>query len=351
LLVAASAVLLGVRARVARTRGAWLAMLPLLATLAHLAWRRATYGQWLPNTYYAKHVEAWPAGGLVYAASFVWEYAYFFWIVAALAAARRTLRTGRLGGLQAGTLAVIVVLALQAGYYTLVIGGDHFEYRIYHHLVPLTLLSFPWLCGRLGWSARRTVAGLVLMLAVGSVLPWLHWWHTHTLTARGAGGMPHYRVARHLPLPARWYGEVFDGLQGFLIEHFSGLRHQSHKNFASKQLAAWPSRAEGGRIPGDGLPVLAETAVGVPGWVLPHVAVIDLKGLNDAVIARSPTRASAERALAHDRSPPPGYVDCFRPNVVTDGKGGVTAVPRREALAPADVVRCEADWRARVGAP
>ena len=33
-----------------------LALCPLAAIPAHLIWRRATYGLWLPNTYFAKHV-------------------------------------------------------------------------------------------------------------------------------------------------------------------------------------------------------------------------------------------------------------------------------------------------------
>jgi arabinofuranosyltransferase len=27
--------------------------------ITHFVWRRAYYGDWLPNTYYAKHVRAW----------------------------------------------------------------------------------------------------------------------------------------------------------------------------------------------------------------------------------------------------------------------------------------------------
>ena len=43
--------------------GELVVVLPFVLPLAHLTWRRATYGLWLPNTYYAKHVAAWPQAG------------------------------------------------------------------------------------------------------------------------------------------------------------------------------------------------------------------------------------------------------------------------------------------------
>src|SRR5262249_34580157 len=36
---------------------------------AHFLWRHAYYGDWLPNTYYAKHVRAWPEAGVRYFAA------------------------------------------------------------------------------------------------------------------------------------------------------------------------------------------------------------------------------------------------------------------------------------------
>ena len=53
--------------------------LPLLVVPAHLLWRKHFYGNWLPNTYYAKTPAAWPESGVRYAASFILEYALWFW--------------------------------------------------------------------------------------------------------------------------------------------------------------------------------------------------------------------------------------------------------------------------------
>ena len=71
--------------------------------------------------------------------------------------------------------------------------------------------------------------------------------------------------------------------------------------------------------------------VGWPGWVLPDVAILDGRGLNDRVVARTAPPPGKRRHMAHDRKPPPGYVQCFRPNATardgvltvdyTDGKG------------------------------
>lgn len=94
--------------------------------------------------------------------------------------------------------------------------------------------------------------------------------------------------------------------------------------------------------------MIALSSVGVVGWRLPHVAVIDLHGLNDYRIARTSPPAGASRHMAHDRRPPPGYVECFRPNVTANlGDGSASnriAVEERE-LSDADIIRCESrDW-------
>lgn len=53
---------------------------PLLLILVHLGWRRNTYGEWLPNTYYAKIQGMWPESGIRYAFSFALEYALWIWL-------------------------------------------------------------------------------------------------------------------------------------------------------------------------------------------------------------------------------------------------------------------------------
>ena len=97
--------------------------------------------------------------------------------------------------------------------------------------------------------------------------------------------------------------------------------------------------------------MLAYHTIGVPGWVLPNVAILDWFGLNDAVIAHAkPTRTtSEERQMAHDRGPPEGYIECFRPNVFvrTNGKLGVR--PRARDLTADEIRACEERFLAGAG--
>ena len=209
--------------------------------------------------------------------------------------------------------------------------------------MPLLLLSFAAVAEQAGLSPRRSLAALAAMIVLGWPLPWLHWWHTRELTTREETFKLHHRVSPHLPAPLRWYGAAWDGLEGWLIRHLVGLRHQEHKIFGELQVARFPTRAIGAQISGDRHPVLAYHTVGVPGWVLPHVAILDWFGLNDAVIAHAKPRraASEERQMAHDRGPPAGYLECFRPNVFVRKKKGISMRPRARELTADEIRSCE----------
>ena len=127
------------------------------------------------------------------------------------------------------------------------------------------------------------------------------------------------------------------------------MRRRGHQVFCEGQLAFWPTREEGARIGWEQRAVLAAPTVGVPGWVLPEVAIIDLFGLNDRVIARSPAKTDGERLMAHERTAPPGYVAAFRPNVFVNG-GRIVVAPRAEPLTDARIRAIEAaDWNAPPG--
>ena len=66
-----------VRTAARRLANAW----PLLAIPAHYLWRVSFYGEWLPNTYYAKYVSPWPESGARYLASFVIENGVWVWVL------------------------------------------------------------------------------------------------------------------------------------------------------------------------------------------------------------------------------------------------------------------------------
>jgi arabinofuranosyltransferase len=320
---------------------------------AHLLWRHHEYGYWLPNTYYAKSTGAWPLGGAVYALSFLLEYFGWIWLWALVRWARAGER-----GVASGALARVAVgaVAAEAAWYTLVIGGDHFEFRIYHHLVPLGFLSFPWLASRCGLPARRTVALMSAWVLLSWPIPWTHWRLTQPLTTRRDTHIMVKFVSPHLPAVIAPYGLVWDLSQWFLIAHHACMRHQEHKVFAVHQMSQFPPR-DAAWLPDQG-PVVARAAVddpavfegfsiGVPGWNLPDVAVIDKLGLNDVVVARTPVAAGKFSTMAHDRRPPSGYVACFRPNV-TAAKGRRHERPRAIPLLEDEIVSCESRFLSQV---
>ena len=321
------------------------ALVPLLVVPGHLVWRRLTYEAWLPNTYYAKHVAAWPASGGRYLGSFLLEYGVWLWVLILLVAVWTGLRRGGLraaipGRDHAGTVVTLAVVAAHFLYYTLVIGGDHFEYRVYSHLVPLYPVGALWLLARISSRAWVAPGALALFLLVSLPIPWVHWNETRGLTTRKETHVLIRPVAPLFPAVVRPVVGWWDTLQAWLISHHVGMRHQEHKIFYEDQVQKWPGRDEGRRVRWPDRAVLVSLTVGVPGWVLPEVAVIDVLGLNDRVIARSPVRPGARRQMAHDRLPPAGYVECFRPNVRIVG-GRIRVRPRPTPLGDDDIRACE----------
>jgi len=353
-------------------RGAW----PLLGIPLHLVWRRITYDYWLPNTYYAKHVAPWPESGARYLASFVVEYGVAVWIVLALAllvvasaswwtsikawtkepveqrreAVWRSIE-------RSPPLITVTVLIAHVGYYTFDIGGDHFEYRVYSHLVLLLFISAVWQLGRLAtqlpeaWPLRPWMAFgiLLLFIACAQPIPWAHWAKTHNLETRQGTFRLIQPVAPSFPKWIRPVVAKWDRWQDWLIAHSVCMRHQEHKVFGVSQRNLLPERGEMDPPPNaQGEPVVAFGLAGVLGWVFPDVAVIDTLGLNDHVVARNTVlrgardpRAQEGRQMAHDRKPPPGYVECFRPNVGLHLQFGMYLIPRTHPLTKRDIIECE----------
>lgn len=314
---------------------------PVLVPVVHLAWRWSTYGDLLPNTYYAKHAAPWPLAGTIYLSSFLLEYALY---VPLLVGAALAVRAWRAGG-RPSFADPVRWLALgavggQLAYYTFDVGGDHFGYRVYHHLVPLAWLGTAWMLARAGLPARRALGVLTVTLALGLVIPWTHHALTEDLAAvRARDGDPH-RISMFFPPVVRLWPMAWEAHQTWLRNHFVCIRRRAHVNYITEQRARFGTREDGLALdPGGDIPVIALNGVGYPAWALPRVAIVDQLGLNDAVIARTPVHR-AVRKMAHDRQAPPGYVACFRPNV-TARAGDVQIRPRARPLTADDVRRCE----------
>jgi arabinofuranosyltransferase len=332
-------------------------LLPAVVAAAHVSWRLAFYGEWLPNTYAAKITGAWPESGLRYAASFVLEYG--LWLPAALLAgvAAGKLRAGTRSGsppanavepATGSNLAPGIALAAVTGhlaFYTFVVGGDVFEYRVYSYLVPLIPVALLGALARTALTPAARAALLAASLLVALPVPWTHYFATREITSPEPG--QRIAVAPRWPRVFRWYARPFDAAQAWLIERNIGIRHHEHRQFWLYLVRNHPAREAGARISAAGFPVAAAHAVGVAAWVAPHVNVIDLLGLNDRVVARTPIAPGRQRRMAHSRRPPPGYVESFRPNVVME-QGQLRALPRDPPLTADAIVRLEARWRARV---
>ena len=334
------------RARPARL----LFALPLAMVPAHLLWRRWFYGEWLPNTYYAKYTGVWPESGIRYAASFVLEYGIWVWLLIAgvwLLREVGTLRPPRLARLWStrNAFAAVGLLLAHWLYYTFVIGGDHFEYRVYSHLIVLLWITAIWMLLRIRADRRLLYGVLGIFLLASLPIPWLHWEKTRDVRTRRESFKLEQPLADSFPPPLDSVVAAWDEWQRWLIEHNVCRRHQEHRVFQLRRVSVLPTREKGARISWDQRAVYAEGSVGVVGWMLPNVAIIDALGLNDRVVARLPPPIRPEgRQMAHDRKPPRSYVACFRPNVYPDVKQRIVVIQSRP-LSDDEIRACEArDW-------
>jgi hypothetical protein len=106
------------------------------------------------------------------------------------------------------------------------------------------------------------------------------------LAGREADGF--VRAAPNAPAVLRPFLRLYDHCQAWLHVHSVGFRRATHAHFCAAALARLPKRARGqvqGAPPGLRLVYQAD-AVGVVGWALADVMIIDGHGLNDWVIAR-----------------------------------------------------------------
>lgn len=327
---------------------------PLLVVAVHFLWRKQKYGEWLPNTYAAKYVAAWPESGLKYLFSFVMEYGLWFWLLlVALFLIRQLLRWQSHKRALADYKGLIFSRFMIAGvivgtvlahvaYYTLIIGGDHFEYRVYSYLIVLIFVSTVWLLNQLQFRAVSALVYLGVFILASWPIQWVHWQETNAVHQQQDEFFIRIPIAHRFPEWTRPYVQLFDDVQTWLIDHEVGTRVQEHSLFHEYQLRLFPPREIGLRLANDAHPVIVSGGVGVPGWVLPTTAIIDTHGLNDYVVARNPVLSAGERRMAHDRYPPAGYVDCFQPNLQLVGNNKI--VVAHHNLDAEQIAACEAAY-------
>jgi arabinofuranosyltransferase len=316
---------LWLRARSRTALPRWLAGLLPFAVLvgAHFVWRHAYYGDWLPNTYYAKvDGRSWWSSGFAYLSAFGLEYGALLWLPVAAVGAWWNARRER-SIVPLVFAAVIVPHAI----YIASIGGDHFEYR------PLDLY-FPFLYllvadGLRAWSehrARTPVIGatrassatplMAAWLAVSLVgivdLPWRSHAEFPTKYITGFPGVPlaHDPQAQSFLDPARdpiyrWWpmraaAETHRDQIRALTANFVGVRQEEHRMFLATVIP------EGERIRSlinqGVLPADVYVAMGSVGAIpyYARVRTLDRVGLTDAHVAHSPV--TGRRLMAHDKA-------------------------------------------------
>ncbi len=342
---------------------------PLLLVPAHLLWRKSTYDEWLPNTYFAKVTSPWPESGIRYLSSYILEYALWVWLILVailiLRMTRNWHRTSTIKPLEIKLeeikninfnilcrLICTATILVQLSYYTFIIGGDHFEYRVYSFTPILILVSFIAMLSKLSIKSSQALTSLLAFMMLSLPIPWTHWLYSQQATTRLDTYRLSIELAPKLPRALRWYGGLFDNAQSWLIERSVCMRHQEHKIFAMHLSRLFPPRELGLSLQSPDYPVHAMSSVGVAAWTLPHVNFIDKLGLNDYVIARMPVHLANNisiynprglRQMAHDRRAPMGYIESFQPNILRED-GGISILNRDTPLTAEKIAALEEHW-------
>ncbi|MDD9820434.1 MAG: hypothetical protein OXR07_06095, partial [Nitrospira sp.] len=113
--------------------------------------------------------------------------------------------------------------------------------------------------------------------------------------------------------------------------HLAPSPWMEHRAFARWRLQQWKpyEHMARGMIPDDA--VGQEGMLGIMSYYLPDLTIIDVGGLADATVARNPPTGAGRRMLAHERQPPPGYLEQRGVNFYVRPAARTTAEAFRQA--------------------
>ena len=293
----------------------------------HFLARYRYYGEWLPNTYYAKHVDSWYESGFRYLWAAAIETGLYLLIPLVYVALRFRWREHR-----DGTYALVLALVGAHMLYLFEIGGDHFEYRPLDFYWPLLAVpaaeGVARLATRLSDLAHRFSRHLrwtgPRMLAVVLFIPLVFYASAiqASLLFEGVAMLePDRELRRYIALDERnaeWLltapgtsalVAVSNSLRLQYERQLVGERLHVHRDFAEQQLRDWEPYASLASRPIPSDAVAARANIGIAPYFIPELVFIDELGLTDATIARNPVNHGVgRRTIAHDREAPLGYL-------------------------------------------
>ena len=301
----------------------------VILVAGHYLFRYSYYGEWLPNTYYAKHVRPWYDMGLRYLWAAALETGLYLLLPLAVVSLAKGWRRHRCLTYALPLLCIALHMA-----YVARIGGDHFEYRPLDFYWPLLAVPAAEGIVHLGsWISiifQRSWSSALLHLATGTrtctlvlFLPVLFYSGAMQAALLFEGSkVDKYITKTHITLGEENAGwlltapgmpmltAILDHLHLKINQKFIGMRSVEHRQFAAMKFQRWQlyENMERDAIPSDA--VMVAGSVGIMPYYVPDLTVIDSNGLTDATVARNPvTRPNHERIMAHDRNPPPGYLE------------------------------------------
>ena len=317
----------------------WLVGPCVVLVAAHFLFRYAYYGEWLPNTYYAKHVRPWYEAGFRYVLAAAVETGLYLLLPLAFFALRDRWRARRELAYALPLVCIVPHLA-----YLMRIGGDHFVYRPLDFYWPLLAVpasvGIVCLADRLRAWLRRPAQGrrgvpvgaLALFLPVLFYTTFvqnasLYWeeeidppllvWAVDLGTSVAPGALPLLAIT--------------EDLSESLKPRFVRVPVSIHRDFAAWRISDWSAyeHMERAAIPDDA--VMASGAIGILPFYVSALTIVDIWGLTDATVARNPVATpNRHRRIAHDRRPPPGYMEARGANFMPQpaARDGLWALTR-----------------------
>lgn len=302
----------------------------LVPVLLHFCFRYFYYGDWLPNTYYAKFVRPWPEAGFNYFTLATLENGLYLWVPLAVVGCFARLR---LSGDSCHAIYLLVIAAYCAAMGR--VGGDHFEFRLLDFFWPFLALSAVegayYLVFRLRKSPKnfglgsRFLAGAVLIVPLtymGST-QWARYCASYGLETRDET----FHLAPKLTVESFPTAFLLPGMDkiattynaslAYCVEHDIALSQTEHKVFWQLGVDRWFPYHDAlavAPLPDD--LVAAYPSIGVYSYSLRGLEIVDTLGLTDAYVARLPCEIpNKDRNMAHDRLTPADYLKSRNVNI------------------------------------